>query len=234
MIWFASASPILTKLLRRSGRTRIENLRLRPDLVLTGSFDSFLATFVVGQLVFQSLALRQVDPPGPSPTAPLVLDGKWQASTVFIWQTGSEAMTWPPGQLSTTMALKRSLIETSEFASCPKAAQADRPSESSRATSRSDHRRNMMRLHVTTSKGDPMATASPSRSSRDKVRAHRARLRKQGLRPIQIWVPDVRSKAFAREAHRQSLAVANSPHVKEDQAFVDAISAWDEPARLQR
>jgi hypothetical protein len=71
-----------------------------------------------------------------------------------------------------------------------------------------------------------MATTVRS-TSRDKVRAHRARLRKQGLRPIQIWVPDVRSKAFARAAHRQSLAVANSPHAKEDQQFVDAISAWD-------
>ena len=66
-----------------------------------------------------------------------------------------------------------------------------------------------------------------SRKSRDKVRAHRERLRRRGLRPIQIWVPDVRSKAFARAAHRQSLAVAKSPHAKADQAFVDAISAWD-------
>jgi len=66
-----------------------------------------------------------------------------------------------------------------------------------------------------------------STSSRDKVRAYRARLRKEGLRPIQIWVPDVRSKAFARDAHRQSLAVANSAHAKKDQAFIDAISAWD-------
>ena len=71
-----------------------------------------------------------------------------------------------------------------------------------------------------------MATAARS-ASRNKVRAHRARLRKQGLRPVQIWVPDVRSKAFTRAAHRQSLAVANSPHAQEDREFVDAISAWD-------
>lgn len=69
---------------------------------------------------------------------------------------------------------------------------------------------------------------TPSRStSRDKVRAHRTRLREQGLRPVQIWVADVRSTAFARAAHRQSLAVARSPHAENDQAFVDAISAWD-------
>ncbi len=70
---------------------------------------------------------------------------------------------------------------------------------------------------------------TPARStSRDKVRAHRTRLRKAGLRPVQIWVPDVRSKAFALAAHRQSLAVAKSPHARRDQSFVDAISAWNE------
>lgn len=61
-------------------------------------------------------------------------------------------------------------------------------------------------------------------SSRDKVRAHRARLRQQGLRPIQIWVPDMRSPGFAKEARRQSVAVARSAHAKADQGFIDAIS----------
>ncbi len=71
-----------------------------------------------------------------------------------------------------------------------------------------------------------MSTTRPVKSSREKVRAHRQRLRKQGLRPIQIWVPDVRSKAFAREAHRQSLLVAQSEGEADDQKFVDAISEW--------
>jgi hypothetical protein len=69
-----------------------------------------------------------------------------------------------------------------------------------------------------------MGSSKRSGSSRDKVRAHRARLRRQGLRPIQIWVPDVRSPAFAAEAHRQSLAVATSPHAREDQEFIDVVS----------
>jgi hypothetical protein len=68
-----------------------------------------------------------------------------------------------------------------------------------------------------------MEGRSQSKSSRDKVRAHRQRLRQQGLRPIQIWVPDMRSPAFVREAHRQSLAVAKSPCAKQDQDFVDAV-----------
>ena len=73
-----------------------------------------------------------------------------------------------------------------------------------------------------------MASPSNLKPSRDKVRAHRERLRQAGLRPIQIWVPDVRSPAFAAEAHRQSLAAANSPHAQEDQDFVDAVSVWPE------
>ena len=69
-----------------------------------------------------------------------------------------------------------------------------------------------------------MRSQSRSNSSRDKVRAHRARPRQQGLRPIQIWVPDMRSPGFAKEARRQSLAVAKSVHAKADQDFIDAIS----------
>ncbi len=69
-----------------------------------------------------------------------------------------------------------------------------------------------------------MAPAGGPKSSRVKVRQHRARLREQGLRPIQIWVPDVRSPAFRAAAHRQSLAVAASAHARDDQAFIDAVS----------
>jgi Antitoxin MazE-like len=64
------------------------------------------------------------------------------------------------------------------------------------------------------------------KTTRDKVAAHRNRLRKQGLRPIQIWVPDVRSEEFAAEAHRQSEAVARSRNAKKDQDFINAISDW--------
>jgi hypothetical protein len=63
-----------------------------------------------------------------------------------------------------------------------------------------------------------------SKSSREKVRAHRERLRSQGLRPIQIWVPDVRAPSFAAEAHRQSRAVARSRHARADQEFIDAAA----------
>ena len=73
-----------------------------------------------------------------------------------------------------------------------------------------------------------MADVSPSTPTRVKVREHRDRLRALGLRPIQIWVPDVRAANFVAEAHRQSLAVAMSPYASDDQAFIDAASGWDD------
>jgi hypothetical protein len=63
-------------------------------------------------------------------------------------------------------------------------------------------------------------------SSRRRVRAHRERLRAQGLRPLQIWVPDVTAKEFAAEAHRQSRAVSASDAAEDDQSFVDSVSEW--------
>ncbi|WP_298870775.1 antitoxin MazE family protein [uncultured Bradyrhizobium sp.] len=69
-----------------------------------------------------------------------------------------------------------------------------------------------------------MSSPSDPKSSRAKVREHRERLRAQGLRPIQIWVPDVRTASFKAEAHRQSLAVASSTQEYDDQAFIDSVS----------
>lgn len=75
---------------------------------------------------------------------------------------------------------------------------------------------NSLMLHV---------TSGIMASSRDRVRRHREQLRRQGLRPVQIWVPDVRSPEFAAEAHRQTAAIAASEGEADDQAFVDAISS---------
>jgi hypothetical protein len=71
-----------------------------------------------------------------------------------------------------------------------------------------------------------MARAPKRKQVREGVRAYRARLREQGLRPIQIWVPDIRAASFRQQAHDQSQAVAASIHAREDQALIDAISSW--------
>ena len=66
--------------------------------------------------------------------------------------------------------------------------------------------------------------ANRPRDTRDKVRAYRERMRARGLRPVQIWLPDTRTAAFKVEAHRQSLAVAQTALAQRDQDFIDTIS----------
>ena len=69
-----------------------------------------------------------------------------------------------------------------------------------------------------------------SSSVRHRVRTHRAQLRAMGLRPIQIWVPDVRSPDFKEEVLRQSRAVAACPDAAETMNFLEDIQDFgDEP-----
>lgn len=73
-----------------------------------------------------------------------------------------------------------------------------------------------------------MTAIKRAKSTRVKVQKYRERLRAQGLRPIQIWVPDVRALTFKSEAHRQSAAVAKSLQASKDQEFIDQVSVWDD------
>jgi hypothetical protein len=87
-------------------------------------------------------------------------------------------------------------------------------------------------LHVTSASdimpaGPGRKPKSATRALRARVSAHRERLRAQGLRPIQIWVPDVHAPGFAKEALRQARRAARSRFATEDQAFVDSISDFD-------
>jgi hypothetical protein len=64
--------------------------------------------------------------------------------------------------------------------------------------------------------------------ARDKQRRYRGRLRQQGLRPVQIWVPDVRAPQFARECRRQAQLVNRAPGEQEALEFIDRLADdWD-------
>ena len=43
-----------------------------------------------------------------------------------------------------------------------------------------------------------------------RVQKHREALRRAGLRPVQIWVPDTRRAGFAEECRRQSQLAAEA------------------------
>ena len=72
-----------------------------------------------------------------------------------------------------------------------------------------------------------MNDASPARQ--DKFRAYRARKKAAGLREVRLWVPDVRSEAFAAEAKRQASLLDHSEDEREAAAMMRALSveAWD-------
>ncbi|WP_204081886.1 antitoxin MazE-like protein [Mycobacterium riyadhense] len=48
-------------------------------------------------------------------------------------------------------------------------------------------------------------------------------MRERGCRPVQVWVPDVRSAQFAAAAHREALALAEVDRRSDDIDFVEAM-----------
>ncbi len=59
-----------------------------------------------------------------------------------------------------------------------------------------------------------------------RVQKHRDALRRAGLRPVQIWVPDTRRPDFAEECRRQSRLAAQADMADTDmQHFMDEALA---------
>lgn len=66
---------------------------------------------------------------------------------------------------------------------------------------------------------------------RDRVGEYRRRMRDRGLRPLQVWVPDVRTPEFAEQAHTQSVLVAQADADGDEQDFVESVAVhWDDEA----
>ena len=82
------------------------------------------------------------------------------------------------------------------------------------------------------------AAASRSRSQRakpvaaktslagEKNQSKRERMRAQGMKLVQVWVPDLNSAVFRREARKQAECINRSPTAKQDQDWVDSVSEW--------
>ena len=63
---------------------------------------------------------------------------------------------------------------------------------------------------------------SKTKTRHENVRRYRERMRAQGFRQVQIWVPDTRSASFAAECRRQSLLVADD---RADEALMDDLES---------
>lgn len=62
---------------------------------------------------------------------------------------------------------------------------------------------------------------------KEKQYRYRRRLRRKGLRPVQIWVPDTRVEGFADECRRQARLAARSAQEKPTLDFISEIADWD-------
>jgi hypothetical protein len=85
-----------------------------------------------------------------------------------------------------------------------------------------------MRAKTAVRKAKPKAstTAKPARakSSRDKVRAHRQRMRAKGMRLVQMWVPDTREPKGNGETDRQFVADRRRTSAAIRKAWAEALT----------
>ena len=61
-----------------------------------------------------------------------------------------------------------------------------------------------------------------------RVQKHRDALRAAGLRPVQIWVPDVRLPGFSDECRRQSLLLRDDPQEMQTLRWLEQVADTDE------
>jgi hypothetical protein len=61
----------------------------------------------------------------------------------------------------------------------------------------------------------------------ERVQQHRQRLRRAGLRPIQLWVPDTRSPGFAEECRRQSSVLSDDPQERDTLEWLQSVADDD-------
>ncbi|MFP4209326.1 MAG: antitoxin MazE family protein [Wenzhouxiangella sp.] len=67
-----------------------------------------------------------------------------------------------------------------------------------------------------------------ARSIRERVAAYRINLRRAGLRPIQLWVPDARRPGFAQECRRQSGLLQGDRHEEKTMAWLEEVADQDD------
>jgi hypothetical protein len=69
---------------------------------------------------------------------------------------------------------------------------------------------------------------SRPKTAQERMSARRKRLRAQGLRPVQHWVPDLRDPRVRADLRRQGVLLAQHPENAEIDAWIDAVYDWSE------
>lgn len=61
------------------------------------------------------------------------------------------------------------------------------------------------------------------KTTRERMRARRERLRAEGLRPVQVWVPDLRDPRVRAAIRRDSAKLARHPENAAIDDWLDAV-----------
>ena len=73
-----------------------------------------------------------------------------------------------------------------------------------------------------------MSRMTATTSSSARTRRYRDGLRRSGLRPVQIWVPDIRAPGFAAEIQHQCERINLADRQEDLMTWVEDVSAFDE------
>ena len=83
-------------------------------------------------------------------------------------------------------------------------------------------KRNMLRFSMPST---PKKTKP--RTPQQRMALRRERLRAQGLRPVQFWVPDMRDPKVLADLKRQAKLMAKHPQNAEIDNWIDQIYDWE-------
>jgi hypothetical protein len=73
-----------------------------------------------------------------------------------------------------------------------------------------------------------MAANPKPRTSRERTRAYRERLRAKGLKPTTLWLPDLNDPAVRARLQQEWRMICSSPEEREVMEFLDDVRAWPE------
>ncbi len=74
----------------------------------------------------------------------------------------------------------------------------------------------------------PRKSKAIPKTPRERMAARRKRLRAQGLRPVQFWVPDLRNSTVRADLRRQGRLLAKHPENGEIDNWIEAGSDFSE------
>jgi len=73
----------------------------------------------------------------------------------------------------------------------------------------------------------PKSTSKPKKTSAERTRAYRARMRARGLRPLTIWTYDINDPEFRKRLEEDSRRIRESPGEKEIMDWIEAVQMED-------